>query len=124
MRVLFLVLAAAFTMHVHARDVWVVNGRSATLVRDCAVIAWDADAVFHNRAPFCEAGTLLAETTATVAANSVTQIRLDPPPCSIYNARGEWVKRTTITVDQPSLTFVSVLSNEAPPGVTAAVASP
>ena len=61
---------------------------------------------------------LVDETTIQLAANSTTQVRLENKSTdTCTGAVPTWVDYVTVTVDQPSVTWVSTLANGVPPRV-------
>jgi hypothetical protein len=59
---------------------------------------------------------LVDETTIQLAANSTTQVRLENKSTdTCTGAVPTWVDSVTVTVDQPSVTWVSTLANGIPP---------
>lgn len=58
---------------------------------------------------------LVDETTIPLAANSTTQVRLEnKSPDTCTGSVPTWVDNVTVTVDQPSVTWVSTLANGVP----------
>jgi hypothetical protein len=61
---------------------------------------------------------LVDETTIQLAANSTTQVRLENKSTDTCTGSvPTWVDYVTVTVDQPSVTWVSTLANGVPPRV-------
>lgn len=86
--------------------------------------AVEGHAIIRVHAPFC-AQADLGSTTAVVAPDTLVQVRVEAlQPCGGDPETPGWATYVTVTVDQPSLSFVSVLSNELPPTATTHVAGP
>jgi hypothetical protein len=70
----------------------------------------------------------IATRTLAIPANSLIQISVNdlPAPCIalIEPLSTWWPMFTTVTVDQPSLSYATALVNDQPPGATFAVTAP
>jgi len=79
-----------------------------------------ANVVVMVHQPVCHA--VPSTTNAVVPADSIVQVSIPQvPPCTINALSPDWASYVTVTVDQPSFSFVSTLSNTQAPGVTTAV---
>jgi hypothetical protein len=81
-----------------------------------------ANVMIRARRPLCEIETTVTQ-TATIAANTIVQIALPHvPPCNSGDELNPaWSTEITVEADQPSLSFVSVISTDPTAPIFAAV---
>lgn len=82
-----------------------------------------ATAVVRVEKPLCTEGGSGITRTVSVRPDSIEQFSFgEGVPCGVHSFRGrEWASLVTVTVDQPSFSLISTLSNDQVPAVGAAV---